>query len=73
MALLENKPVLSSREGALQTRKDILADKSVKISRAHEVMSILAEQLLGQDKTLATYEGNAFVPSSIVEQIYEEL
>ena len=73
MALLEQKPALSTREGALRTREDILADESVKISRAHEVMSVLAEQLLGQENALATYEGNAYVPSTIVEQIYDEL
>ena len=73
MALLEQKPALSTREGALRTREDILADESVKISRAHEVMSILAEQLLGQESSLATYEGNAYVPSAIIEQVYEKL
>ena len=77
MALLEQKPALSTRDGALRTREQILKDESVKISRAHEVMSILAEQLLGQENSLATYEGkdgnNAYVPSTLIEQVYEKL
>ncbi len=71
MGFLKSKPALSPRDGELRTREEVLADTSLKISRAHEVFSILAEDLLGQPKCLATFEGNAYVPSNIIESIYE--
>ena len=74
MALLKTKRVLSSREGQLQDLDTVLEENSgLKISRAHEVLAIMATELLEQEKCLSSYEGNAFVPSNIIEAIFEAL
>ncbi len=73
MAILKTKRTLSAREGQLQDLDTVLKDETLKISRAHEVMAILAESLLDKEECLSSYEGNAFVPSTIIEEIFTSL
>ena len=73
MAILKTNRKLSTREGSLQTLDSVLQDESLKISRAHEVLAIMAEDLLGIEETLSSYEGNAFVPTNIIEQLFDAL
>ena len=76
MAILKTKKTLSSREGQLRSLDSILEsvkEEELRISRAHEVLAIMAEELLRLDDTLSVYEKNAYVPTNIIEQLFDEL